>query len=313
MSEILAVFGATGHQGSSVINYVLNDPELSKQYKIRAITRDVNSDKVKTLKEKVEVVHGDVFDRASLATALTGAHTVFSMTVPSFAPNGFEIEFNSGKATADVAVEKGAKYIIFSTLPNCTEISGGKYTKVTPFDAKAAIEKYIRGLPIQSAFLSAGSFMENFAEQTFLGPRKEADGTWILARNISPQTEYPLIDAVGDTGKFVGAILAEPEKYEGMTFCAATRMYTLEEIVATIAKSTGKKAVYKQISTEEFRENMGVPGVLADIFEEGFKCMEEYGYFGPEGEKLVKWAAENARGRLSTFEEYLERHPLKLE
>ncbi|KAI1087860.1 HSCARG dehydrogenase [Rostrohypoxylon terebratum] len=297
----------------SVINSVLNDPELSKEYKVRAITRDVNSDKVKGLKGKVEVVRGDVSDRASLEPALTGVHTVFSMTVPSFAPNGFEIEVNNGKAIADVALEKGAKYIIFSTFPNCAEISGGKYTKVTPFDAKAAVAKYIRGLPIQSAFLSAGSFMENFAEQTFLGLRKDADGTWVFSRNISPQTRYPLIDAVGDTGKFVGAILAQPEKYEGRTFCAATRMYTLEEIVATIAKSTGKKAVYKQISTEEFRENMGVPDALADIFEEGFKCMEEYGYFGPEGEKLVQWAADNARGQPATLEEYLERHPLKLE
>ena len=60
MSKILAVFGATGQQGSSVINYVLQDPELSQEYKIRAITRDVNSEKAKQLKEKVEVVYGDM-------------------------------------------------------------------------------------------------------------------------------------------------------------------------------------------------------------------------------------------------------------
>ncbi|KAI1455411.1 HSCARG dehydrogenase [Annulohypoxylon moriforme] len=315
MSKILAVFGATGHQGSSVINHVLNDPELSKEYKIRAITRDVNSDKVKDLKEKVEVVQGDVFDRPSLETALTGAHTVFIMTVPSFAPNGFEIEFNNGKTIADVAVAKGVKYIIFSTLLPSAQISGGKYTKITPFDAKAAIEKYIRTLPVQSSFLSASWFMENFAEQTFLGPRKDEDGTWVFERNCSPLTEFPLIDARGDAGKFVGAMLADPEKFEGRTVCAATRMYTLEEIVGIIARATGENAVYKQISVEKFRENLGVKGVegvLADIFVEAFQCQEEFGYYGPEGGELVKWAAENVRGRLSTFEEFLERHPLKL-
>ena len=66
MPMILAIFGATGQQGSSIVDYVLNDPELSKQYTIRAITRDVDSDKAKQLKKNVEVVRGDVLDRASL-------------------------------------------------------------------------------------------------------------------------------------------------------------------------------------------------------------------------------------------------------
>lgn len=56
MSKILAVFGATGQQGGSVIDYVLNDPELSQKYKIRAITHDANSEKAKRLKATVEVV-----------------------------------------------------------------------------------------------------------------------------------------------------------------------------------------------------------------------------------------------------------------
>ena len=199
MSKILAVFGATGQQGGSVINYVLNDPELSQKYKIRAITRDTNTEKAKQL--KVEVVQGDVLDRASLKTALTGAYTVFAMTTPSFGPNGLEIEYNSGKMIADVAIEEGAEYIIFSTLPSAREISGGKYTKVTPFDAKAKAEQYIRGLNINSAFYSPGYFMENFQAQAFLAPRQAGNGTWVLACHSSPKTKLPFIDPVGDTGK----------------------------------------------------------------------------------------------------------------
>ncbi|KAI0884144.1 uncharacterized protein GGS22DRAFT_19592 [Annulohypoxylon maeteangense] len=313
MSKILAVFGATGHQGSSVINYVLNDPELSKEFKLRAITRDVNSPKVKELKEKVEVVRGDVLDRASLETALTGVHTVFSMTVPPPTSDSYEAEYNMGKDIADISVEKGAKYIIFSTLPPAKKLSGGKYTKITPFDAKAAVEEYIRGLPIQSSFLSAGTFMENFLEQTYMGPKQDADGTWVFARQISPKAQLPLIDAVGDTGKFVGAMLAEPEKYEGRTVSAATRFYSMEEIYAAIGKSTGKKVAYKQVSVEEFKKELvGVPTMMADFFIDAFRCQEEFGYFGPNGEAEVKWAAENARGKLATFEDFLERHPITL-
>ena len=310
MSKTLAVFGSTGQQGGSVVKYVVDDPDLSHRYKIRAITRDVESEKAKQLKEKVEVVQGDALDRASLKTALAGVHTVFIMNAPSFGPDAFDVEFSSVKTIADVAVEKGAEYIIFSTLPAVKEISGGKYTKVTPFDAKAKAEQYIRRLPIKSAFYCPGSFMENFQSATFMAPRQAPDGTWIMSRHNSPKAQYPLIDAVGDTGKFVGAILAEPNKFEGKKFCAATALYTLEEQCAIISKATGKTVVYKQIPPEEFKNSL--PAFAAEIFVEAFSFYEEFGYFGPETEKLVAWAAENARGRLSTFEEYEEAHPLQL-
>lgn len=310
MSKILAVFGATGQQGSSVVDYVLNDSELSQQYKIRAITRDINSESATRLKEKVEVVHGDMLNRASLLTALAGVHTVFAMTAPSLSP---DIEYNIVKTIADIAVEKNAEYIIFSTLPSVHELSVGKYTKVTPFDTKAKAEQYIRGLPIRSAFCSLGSFMENFQSQTFLAPRKADDGTWVVALHVTPNIQWPLINAVRDTGKFVGAILANPVEYDGKTLCAATKFYSLEEMIAIMSKATGKTIIYKRISQEEFRKSLAVPEVLADMFVEMLAFLEEAGYFGPDGEKLVAWATKNARGRLSTFEEYLEDHPLRLE
>jgi uncharacterized protein YbjT (DUF2867 family) len=310
MSKILVVFGATGQQGGSVVNYVLNDPELSQKYKIRAITRDVNSEKAKQLKEKVEVVYGDVLDRASLETALAGAHTVFALTTPSFSSDGLEVEYNSAKTIADVALEKSAEYIIFSTLPSVQEISGGKYTKASHFDAKAKAEQYIRSRHVKSAFISLGFYMENFQSIPFLRPRKAADGTWVLARHNSPKAQLPLINATGDTGKFVGAILAEPDQYEGKTFCAATALYSLEETVAILSKATGKTVVYQQVSLENFRQSLPFAG---DLLAEAFSYMEEFGYYGPDSKKLVAWAAENARGRLSTLEEYLEAHPLQLE
>lgn len=87
--------------------------------------------------------------------------------------------------------------------------------------------------------------MENFQSQPFLTPRQAPDGTWVLSFHTSSKTQLPLIDAVGDTGKFIGAILAEPDKYEGKTFCAAVALYGVEEIAATMSKATGKTVVYK--------------------------------------------------------------------
>ncbi|KAL8944447.1 MAG: hypothetical protein Q9211_000589 [Gyalolechia sp. 1 TL-2023] len=309
MPKTLAVFGATGKQGRSVLDFVLNDPELSQKYEIRAITRDLDSEKAKSLRGKVQVVQGDVRDRASLEKALTGVHTVFAMTNPIFAPGGGEIEYDSAKAIADVAVEKSAEYIIFSTLPSIAEISGGKYTQASHFEGKAKAERYIRGLPIQSAFYWPGFFMENFHAIPFLAPQQAPDGKYVLARHTSPKAPVPYIDAGGDTGKFIGAILAEPDRFEGKTFCAATALYTLEEVAAVMSRTTGKTVVAQQVPVEEFKK--GTP-FTPDLLAETFSAGEEFGYYGPDSEQLVAWAVENARGRPSTLEEFLQARPLQL-
>lgn len=57
MSKLLTVFGATGNQGGSVIQAILADPALSKEYKVRGITRDVSKESAKRLASQgVEMV-----------------------------------------------------------------------------------------------------------------------------------------------------------------------------------------------------------------------------------------------------------------
>lgn len=57
MSKLITVVGSTGNQGGSVIKAILNDPELSKEYKIRGITRDPSKPSGEKLKSQgVDVV-----------------------------------------------------------------------------------------------------------------------------------------------------------------------------------------------------------------------------------------------------------------
>ena len=57
MSKLLTVIGSTGNQGGSVIDQVLGDPQLSKEYKIRGVTRDPSKPTGEKLKSRgVEVV-----------------------------------------------------------------------------------------------------------------------------------------------------------------------------------------------------------------------------------------------------------------
>lgn len=307
MSKILAVFGATGLQGGALINNLLEDAELSQQFKIRAITRNSESAGALKLKEKVDVVRGDASDPESLKTALAGVHTVFAMTVPTWdsdAQVNFDNEFKSGKDIADAAVAQGAQYIIFSTLPSVVKGSGGRYTKAHHFDSKAAIEDYIRGLPIKSAFVSLGAFMTNFSRLPLYKPHREpGTDTWVMGLPNSPDTKAPLVDVEHDMGKYVGAILAEPDKYEGKTFSAAQVEYTMAEIAVLLSEASGKKVVYQQVLPEVILTKMPVP---AEGINQVLAYVEEIGYYGPESDKEMAWTAANTRGKLTTFKEYLQ-------
>ena len=52
MSKLITVFGATGNQGGSVIKHILADAQLSSEFRIRGITRDVNKPAAKSLADK---------------------------------------------------------------------------------------------------------------------------------------------------------------------------------------------------------------------------------------------------------------------
>jgi uncharacterized protein YbjT (DUF2867 family) len=57
MSKLITVFGATGNQGGSVIEAILADSELSKEFKVRGVTRDTTKKTAHDLAKKgVEVV-----------------------------------------------------------------------------------------------------------------------------------------------------------------------------------------------------------------------------------------------------------------
>ncbi|KAF7952372.1 uncharacterized protein EAE97_001869 [Botrytis byssoidea] len=307
MSKTLAVFGATGQQGSSVIHH---GNTIAYTDTIRGITRDTTSPASQKLAEKISLIQGDISDPHSLRTALTNVHTVFIMTIPNFSPNAVEIEYHSGKTIVDIAIEMGVQYIIFNTLPHVTALSHGKYTHVTAFDAKAQIEQYIRRRAIKSSFISLGFFIQNFPTQDFLVPRKTANGSWVVSRYASVKMQFPLLDAVVDAEKFVAAILAEPDKYQGNTFCAAAKINSMDEIVAALSKSSGKNIVCEQVSEETFKS--GLP-FAAEMFADYYSFCEEFGYWSPGSEEKVAWAVENARGKLATLEEFLEAHPYQLE
>ncbi|KAK3995253.1 NAD(P)-binding protein [Cladorrhinum sp. PSN332] len=290
--KTLAIFGATGHQGRALITHILSDPFLSSQYSIRALTRDTTSPQSQSLLKSypsISLTPADVTLPSTLTSALSKVHTVFAMTNPSFGPTSFEDELQQAKNIADASLQAQIQHLIFSTLPSVTQISSGKYTKCTPFDAKAGAEKYIRSLPIKSSFYAPAFFMQNFYTSPFLAPRLARDGskTWELIRANSPETKHRLSMPSGTE-----ASLSE-------------------------RSSPNRKMVYRQVSVGEFKAGLGLPEEVAEVFVDGFGFYEEFGYYGEDGEEKMKWARENTRDLpdgtgLMILEGYLRKYPFKL-
>uniref|UniRef100_A0A060TD84 ARAD1D41052p n=1 Tax=Blastobotrys adeninivorans TaxID=409370 RepID=A0A060TD84_BLAAD len=307
-AKLLVVTGATGNQGGSVINSILRDPELSQKYKIRAVTRNSSSSKAKELALKgVEVVEGDLDDNESINSALKGANVVFAVTLTNY-DGDMSKEITQGKALADAAVYNGAEFIIFSTISSPSKISGGKYNKVAHFEAKYTVEKYIRSLPIRSAFYCPGSFYSNFTR--VMRPIPTGDNEFAIRSVMAPDTVLPLVDIERDTGSFIGAILFDEDKYNGQTIMGCSQLLSCSDMAKTISEVTGKQVKYEQISEEDLVQNL--PPLLADALREMFVFYREFGYAGPETIELSRQAQKLARGKLHSLVEYLADYPLDL-
>ncbi|TVY18887.1 NmrA-like family domain-containing protein 1 [Lachnellula arida] len=298
MSKLLVIFGATGQQGASIINYVLNDPELSKQYTLHAITRDASSPTTRPRPSKPKawksssrrLRHKKLQDRPSRFKLR------LRLTLPISDSQLKAREIAQGKNIADVAVAVGAQYLVFSTLPHVTKISGGGYTHVAPFDSKAEVELYIRTLPIKAAFFNPGSFMQNFYGA--LGPRPAGDGDGTFQGDAV--TQFALFDPVADSGKYVGAVLASP----GVQLCAAENLYSLEEIAAVMSRVGGKTVRYVQMESV-FREFLSPD--WKHFYSDMMLYYQDFGYFGPGSMELTAWARQYARGSLLSSRSSLRR------
>ncbi|KAH6682211.1 NmrA family transcriptional regulator [Plectosphaerella plurivora] len=303
MSKLLTVFGATGNQGGSVIDAVLANPVLSKEFTIRGITRDASKAAAKDLASKgVEIVTADLASAESVAAAVAGSHTIFLVTSPNFANPAASPERIHGKIVADAAVASNVKHLIYSSLLHVTKETGGRLSHVVHFDQKADVEEYIRSKPIRSTFVLPGYFMSNFSQMMQKGP----DGAFTLAYPVSADAQFPLFDAKGDTGKFVAAVLSDPETTYGQQVLAASGYYTPKRILSEFEEVTGQKANFYAIDADTYKSYL--PPSMAQEMLENHLFVEDPGYFKglslDASEKLLADAGTPA----TSWKEFLEKN-----
>src|SRR6266852_9358558 len=163
--NLIAVIGATGHQGGGVLRAL----QARGQFKVRALSR--NPGKHRELAE--EVVEADLDKPETLKAAFEGAHGVFLVT--NFWAYGGADELKQATAAIRAAMDAGVKHFIWSTLPDVEAISGGKFN-VPHFTGKAKIDRVVQEAGFENyTFVIAPFFYQNLVG--VMAPQKQTDGS----------------------------------------------------------------------------------------------------------------------------------------
>ncbi|KAE8137820.1 hypothetical protein BDV38DRAFT_282749 [Aspergillus pseudotamarii] len=304
--DTIVIFGATGKQGGSVVDSILNDPTAASRFHVKAVTRDISTDKAKALAAKgAELVTGDLNDKESLRPVIKGAYGVFAVT------NFWEIfsaekEVQQGKNTAEVCKEEGVQHLVWSSLLNINKLTNGVLSQVYHFDGKAEVEEYIRSLDIPATFFLAGFFMSNVPGVSF---RQIPTGSYALSMPVPDDAPVPLFAAEFDTGKFVKAIFLKRDATLGKRIYGATSYSTPAEMVATFQKvypEAGKDAKFNQLSHEAFKGIMaatGAPEIIQEEMLQNMRLLSEFGYYGGDALEPSLAIVDEP---LTTWEEYIK-------
>jgi uncharacterized protein YbjT (DUF2867 family) len=150
----ITVVGATGGQGRGVVRAILAEPLLSSFY-VRGLTRDVNSKSAKDLLANLQTSDGrlslvtaDVFSAETLEAAFKDAYGVFAVTTMWKAgtlcesEEDLKAELESGQNIVTAAKKADVKHMVFSSLPNISKASNGRFLKLFHFDHKAAVQEF---------------------------------------------------------------------------------------------------------------------------------------------------------------------------
>ena len=271
-SKIIAVTGATGAQGGSLVRALLAD--VNRRFAVRALTRHIDSDKAKALAALgAEVVAADLDDEASLARAFAGAHGAYCVTNywEHFSP---EKELAQAGALARAAKTAGVRHAVWSTLEDTRKwvpLSDdrmptlmGKY-KVPHFDAKGEANGLFVASDVPTTFLYTSFYWDNFI-YFGMGPKRGADG--VLAITFPMGSSRLSGIAAEDIGRCAAGVFAAGDVHIGKSVGVAGEHLSCAAMAAAFSRALGREVRYNDVPPEVYR-GFGFPGAddLGNMFQ----------------------------------------------
>lgn len=277
MNEQILITGATGKQGGAVIQHLLKQGQP-----IRALTR--NHQKAEELKKLgIDVVLGDLSDRATLDTALKGITKMFLVTTPYEA--GTLAETQQGINAVDAARAARVKHLIYTSVG-----SAQRKTGIPHFESKWKVEQHIAKYHMDATIVRPVFFMENFGTPWFLPSIQK--GT--LALPMQPDRKLAMV-AVDNIGELVAKAFLNPDKYIGQAIDLGGDELTLPEAMSMISAAVGKPIGYQALS------HKGSDKIFGHDFAMMFRWFDDVGY------KIDYEMLKNEHGlNLIRFADYLK-------
>ncbi|UQR66658.1 NmrA/HSCARG family protein [Bradyrhizobium sp. C-145] len=262
--KVIAVFGATGNQGTGVVRALKADG----QFNVRALSRDPG--KYKGVAD--EVVAADLERPETLAEALKAAHGVFLVT--NFWQEGND-EIKQAAAAIQAAKAAGVNHLIWSTLPNVEAISGGKFN-LPQFTGKAKVDRIVRdaGFP-RYTFVVPPAYYQNFSGP--FGPQKQQDGSfgWVLPIDSTIRCFH--MGDINELGDIVAGAFAHPEETRNGAYLPLVGDFLSFNDLLSALKQLGHKLSFTRVPREVYAGFF--PG--ADALGETLAYYETYTYLGP--------------------------------
>jgi uncharacterized protein YbjT (DUF2867 family) len=296
--QVIVVFGGTGQQGGAVVRALLERGEFA----VRVPTRNMGSDAARALAARgVELVKADLLEPSSLRAAFEGAYGAFLVTNP-WDPGQRQREFEIATAAVKAARAAGVQHLIWSTLPNAAELTGGRQ-KVPHFSSKAQVDAVVgaAGFP-RHTFVQPPFYFQNLVGVASPQPLPDGGRGWAVPMNPAA----PVIHAgdVNDLGPVVAAAFSARDKIpDGSYLAVCGGVYSWNDFVGAL-NSLGHDLKVKQVPAKVFDDFF--PG--ASEVREMYEYFEAATYFGPEREKHIAAAHELVPGGFVKFVDWARRN-----
>ena len=228
MSKLIAVFGATGNQGGSVLR------SLSKngKYQLKAVTRNAKSSKAKELAtmKNVSVAEADLDDKESVDLALKDCYGAFLVT-------DFTAHFVKGREEGqginfiDKAIKNNVKHIVFSGLEN---VESQINKPCLHFDYKAVIEDY--GLKNANKINFTSIRMSMFYQEVVGSMLNKAFGSRFLLNIPMDADKRVYLINVDDIGNCATTVFENPDRYKSKFLGIGGDFLKISDIKTTLNK-----------------------------------------------------------------------------
>jgi len=280
--KLIAVIGATGQQGDSVVRAL----QAQGQFKVRALTRHPANHR--GLAD--EVVEADLNRADTFKAAFAGAHGVFLVT--NFAEKGTD-ELKQATAAVQAAKAAGVKHFVWSTLPNVEAISGGKL-HVPHFTGKANVDRIVKEAGFaHHTFVIAPFFYQNLVG--VMAPQKQADGSVGWALPLDPELRCIHMGDVRELGNLVAGAFVHPnEAGNGEYLPLVGDFLSFKEIVDTL-KRQGHEFSFQQVPKEVFASFFPGAAEIAEMLS----YFQAHTYLGSDSHDRIA-LANKAGGRPPT-------------